>query len=89
MRALTMAAEVLAMRPVVFTQRDAAPSRVVYIVNDVRVQACLRRMHFPAVRCNNERRDLQHVSVWPSSFQLVEPDFNPKVAGSIPARPTS
>jgi len=41
----------------------------------VRVQACLRTLYFAAVRCNNERRHLQHVSVSRSSLQLVEPDF--------------
>ncbi len=39
------------------------------------VQACLHTLLFVAVRCNHEERDLQHVSVWRSLFQLVDPDF--------------
>jgi hypothetical protein len=53
----------------------------------VRVQACLYTLRFSAARCNGDWHDLQHVSVSRSSLQLVDPDFNPRVAGSIPARP--
>jgi hypothetical protein len=44
-------------------------------------------LQLASVRCKLEPNGLQHVSVRRSLFQLVERDFNPKVAGSIPARP--
>jgi hypothetical protein len=52
-----------------------------------RVKACLQTMHLAAVPCSLGSPGMQEVSVCCGSPQLVYPDFNPKVAGSIPARP--
>jgi hypothetical protein len=52
-----------------------------------RVKDGLQTPQLTATRCSLDSRELQHVSVSRSSVQLVEPDFNPKVVGSIPTRP--
>jgi hypothetical protein len=53
-----------------------------------RVKVCLHTPPFAAARCNLSPCDLQPVSAWRNSSRVVWPDFNPKAAGSIPARPS-